>query len=435
MGDAVPLGSAAGARGRRRLAGARHGVPVRRLLDAGLRRARGPGRHLDHAERAVVLGDARLRVRRARARADARLRGRHARRAPPAARPRPGDARMREAAPRPARPRHHAQPRHGVPGHRLRSRTARRPAARTGWAGGSTSTRSCYGRYPADVVADLAREGSSSRCRTAIWRSSRRRSTCSGVNYYFSQKFTGYDEDGSTVDADGLPVSRDAPVGQAAAPRWTGRSSPTTSPTCWSASAATTRASRSSSPRTAPPSTTSPDASRLRRRRPTAPRTSPPTSPRWPRPVRQGADIRGYFAWSLMDNFEWAYGYDKRFGIVRVDYDTQTRTPKASARTSNNSPNNTARASPDRGLWAGAIWGNLFAPSDDFFPKDAPATTSAAPNAVRVTVVRSPGGVRRRRPGRRRGRGCGCGGLSSRSRQRRPGGSSRRRAPRRGPGW
>jgi beta-glucosidase len=46
---------------------------------------------------------------------------------------------------------------------------------------------------------------------------------------------------------------------------------------------------------------------------------------------KQGADIRGYLAWSLLDNFEWAYGYDKRFGIVRVDYDTQVRTPKQSA--------------------------------------------------------------------------------------------------------
>jgi beta-glucosidase len=46
---------------------------------------------------------------------------------------------------------------------------------------------------------------------------------------------------------------------------------------------------------------------------------------------RAGADVRGYFAWSLMDNFEWAYGYDKRFGIVRVDYETQRRTPKQSA--------------------------------------------------------------------------------------------------------
>jgi beta-glucosidase len=36
--------------------------------------------------------------------------------------------------------------------------------------------------------------------------------------------------------------------------------------------------------------------------------------------------------WSLLDNFEWGYGYAKRFGIVRVDFDTQRRTPKASAR-------------------------------------------------------------------------------------------------------
>ncbi len=45
----------------------------------------------------------------------------------------------------------------------------------------------------------------------------------------------------------------------------------------------------------------------------------------------RGVDIRGYFVWSLLDNFEWAMGYAKRFGIVHVDFDTGARTPKASA--------------------------------------------------------------------------------------------------------
>ena len=47
--------------------------------------------------------------------------------------------------------------------------------------------------------------------------------------------------------------------------------------------------------------------------------------------IEAGADVRGYFAWSLLDNFEWAFGYERRFGIVRVVYDTQVRTPKWSA--------------------------------------------------------------------------------------------------------
>ncbi|PSK66562.1 Bifunctional beta-D-glucosidase/beta-D-fucosidase [Micromonospora sp. MH33] len=47
--------------------------------------------------------------------------------------------------------------------------------------------------------------------------------------------------------------------------------------------------------------------------------------------IAAGADVRGYFVWSLLDNFEWAYGYDRRFGIIRVDYDTQARTWKDSA--------------------------------------------------------------------------------------------------------
>ena len=47
--------------------------------------------------------------------------------------------------------------------------------------------------------------------------------------------------------------------------------------------------------------------------------------------MAQGVVVDGYFVWSLLDNFEWASGYEKRFGIVRVDYDTQQRTLKDSA--------------------------------------------------------------------------------------------------------
>ena len=50
------------------------------------------------------------------------------------------------------------------------------------------------------------------------------------------------------------------------------------------------------------------------------------------RAVAAGVDVRGYFAWSLLDNLEWAYGYSKRFGIVHVDFATQQRTVKASGR-------------------------------------------------------------------------------------------------------
>ncbi|MFF3501504.1 GH1 family beta-glucosidase [Streptomyces sp. NPDC003247] len=50
------------------------------------------------------------------------------------------------------------------------------------------------------------------------------------------------------------------------------------------------------------------------------------------RAVADGADVRGYFLWSLLDNFEWGHGYGKRFGAVYVDYPTGTRIPKASAR-------------------------------------------------------------------------------------------------------
>src|SRR5262249_24260730 len=48
--------------------------------------------------------------------------------------------------------------------------------------------------------------------------------------------------------------------------------------------------------------------------------------------LKAGVDLRGYFVWSLLDNMEWSLGYSKRFGIVHVDFATQKRTPKDSAR-------------------------------------------------------------------------------------------------------
>ena len=48
------------------------------------------------------------------------------------------------------------------------------------------------------------------------------------------------------------------------------------------------------------------------------------------RAIADGVPIRGYYVWSLLDNFEWSHGYGKRFGIVYVDYATLERVPKSS---------------------------------------------------------------------------------------------------------
>jgi beta-glucosidase len=50
------------------------------------------------------------------------------------------------------------------------------------------------------------------------------------------------------------------------------------------------------------------------------------------RAIKAGVNLAGYYVWSLLDNFEWGWGYQRRFGIVYVDFETQRRIPKASAR-------------------------------------------------------------------------------------------------------
>ena len=66
--------------------------------------------------------------------------------------------------------------------------------------------------------------------------------------------------------------------------------------------------------------------------RPRAARLPSPSLHRCSPAIEHGVDLRGYFLWSLLDNFEWGYGYAKRFGIVRVDFDSLERTVKDSGR-------------------------------------------------------------------------------------------------------
>ncbi len=186
-----------------------------------------------------------------------------------------------------------------------------------------------HGRYPEDIVADLAaqhielpvREGDLAAIATPL--------DVLGVNFYRGMQFSGVTEDGSPLDAEGLPVvravDRDLPR---TAMDWEITPTELTDllvrlerdyglPTVITENGAAfddTVAADGSVP----------DADRTAY---LADHIAAVVAAR-----AQGADVRGYFAWSLMDNFEWAYGYDKRFGIVRVDYDTQLRTLKDSAK-------------------------------------------------------------------------------------------------------
>ncbi len=186
-----------------------------------------------------------------------------------------------------------------------------------------------HGRYPPDVVADLAARNVFIPVKDGDLDIIRAPLDTLGVNYYFSQRASGVSEDGSTLDAAGHPVGHALPYGL---------------------------------PQTAIGWEIMPDdfrdlLVRIGRDYPGIPIVITENGAAFAdRPdtggyVRDddrteylashiaavaaareaGIDIRGYFVWSLLDNFEWAYGYDKRFGIIRVDYETQKRIPKQSA--------------------------------------------------------------------------------------------------------
>ncbi len=186
-----------------------------------------------------------------------------------------------------------------------------------------------HGRYPEDVLADLAARDVHLPIEDGDLKTISAKLDTLGVNYYFSLRSSGVDEDGRDRDGNGHPVGRGVLYGL---------------------------------PQTAMGWEIMPDdfaelLTRVGRDYPGVPvfvtengaafRDEPDAAGFVPDRDRidylashiaavqkareSGTDIRGYFVWSLLDNFEWAYGYDKRFGIVRVDYPSQQRIPKLSA--------------------------------------------------------------------------------------------------------
>ncbi|MGH4031622.1 GH1 family beta-glucosidase [Actinomycetota bacterium Odt1-20B] len=186
------------------------------------------------------------------------------------------------------------------------------------------------GRYPADLLRDLAARGIEIPVRDGDLDVIAEPIDTLGVNYYRSMRFSGVDAYGAAVGADGAPVTRGLPhgglpvtgIGWEVMPHdltelllRIAREYPGV-PTVVTESGAAYE--------------DRPDEDGFvddRERTVYLAAHLAAVAEAW----AQGADVRGYFAWSLLDNFEWAYGRGQRFGLVRVDYATQARTPKRSA--------------------------------------------------------------------------------------------------------
>ena len=81
------------------------------------------------------------------------------------------------------------------------------------------------------------------------------------------------------------------------------------------------------------------------------------------RAIQAGVNLAGYYVWSLLDNFEWGWGYQKRFGIVFVDFETQRRIPKSSAH-----------------FYSEVVRANAIPP----LPADAPASADGRPPSAAI---------------------------------------------------
>ncbi|HEX3790163.1 MAG TPA: GH1 family beta-glucosidase [Pseudonocardiaceae bacterium] len=185
------------------------------------------------------------------------------------------------------------------------------------------------GEYPADVVADLAERSVVLPIQDGDLEIIAEPIDVLGVNYYFGEKLSGTDEEGNTRGSDGRPVSRVLPYGKpVTAMGWEilpngltellvrlHRDYPSVPLVVTENGAAFDDQADDAD------FVNDEDREQYLRTHLAAVATA----------VERGADVRGYFAWSLLDNFEWSYGYEKRFGLIRVDYETQQRTPKQSA--------------------------------------------------------------------------------------------------------